>query len=61
MTKRDLKSLVIPLFTIVLSKNFSMTKNCFYCSSHRTIKKSKENGYLRWFCKDCKRYFIGHR
>jgi len=27
MTKGDLKSLVIPLFTIVLSKNFSMTKN----------------------------------
>ena len=26
MTKGDLKSLVIPLFTIVLSKNFSMTK-----------------------------------
>ena len=22
--------------------------------------KSKENSYLRWFCKDCKRYFIGH-
>ncbi|WP_436972085.1 IS1/IS1595 family N-terminal zinc-binding domain-containing protein [Prevotella melaninogenica] len=38
-----------------------MTKNCFYCGSHRTIKKSKENGYQRWFCKDCKRYFIGHR
>ena len=27
MTKRDLKSLVLPLFTIVLGKNFSMTKN----------------------------------
>jgi len=26
MTKGDLKSLVIPLFTIVLSKNISMTK-----------------------------------
>ena len=29
MTKRDLKSLVLPLFTIVLGKNFSMTKNLF--------------------------------
>jgi len=38
-----------------------MTKIWFYCGSHRTIKKSKENGYLRWFCKDSKRYFIGHR
>ncbi|WP_446676316.1 transposase-like zinc-binding domain-containing protein [Prevotella brunnea] len=34
---------------------------CFYCGSHRTIKKGKENGYQRWFCKDCKRYFIGRR
>ncbi|WP_444511690.1 transposase-like zinc-binding domain-containing protein, partial [Prevotella melaninogenica] len=25
---------------------------CFYCGSHRTIKKGKENGYQRWFCKD---------
>ena len=34
-----------------------MTKNCFYCGSHRTIKKGKEKDYQRWFCKDCKRYF----
>ena len=33
-----------------------MTKNCFYCGSHRTIKKGKEKDYQRWFCKDCKRY-----
>ena len=59
MTKRDLKSLVIPLFTIVLGKNFLITKICFYCGSHRTIKKGKDNGYQRWFCKDCKRYFMG--
>jgi|GEM_PF-6761970 len=36
-----------------------MTKICFYCGSHRTIKKGKDNGYQRWFCKDCKRYFMG--
>ena len=42
-------------------KTFLWKKISFYCGSHRTIKKGKENGYQRWFCKDCKRYFIGHR
>jgi hypothetical protein len=38
-----------------------MTKICFHCGSNHTIKKGKENRHQRWYCKDCLRYFIGHR
>lgn len=36
-----------------------MSKNCFYCGSNHTIKKGRERGHQRWYCKNCKRYFIG--
>ena len=61
MKKIAPKSLAIPLFTIVLSSKLFDEKICFHCGSYRTIKNGKENGYQRWFCKDCKRYFIGRR
>lgn len=39
-----------------------MPKNCFYCGSKNTIKKGREGGHQRWYCKECKRYFTGtHR
>jgi len=37
-------------------------KICFYCGSKHTIKKGRQNGIQRWYCKSCSRYFIGgHR
>ena len=39
-----------------------MTKNLLFIAVLiAPLKKGKENGYQRWFCKDCKRYFIGRR
>ena len=47
---------------ILWAKNFQWQKICFHCGSNHTIKKGRENGHQRWFCKDCHRYFIGrHR
>ena len=40
--KKDIESLVIPLFTIVWAKKRGL-KIYFHCDSHRTIKKGKEN------------------
>ena len=51
MTKRDLKSLVIPLFTIVLSKNFSMTKNAFIAVLIAPLKKVRRIAICVGFAK----------
>ena len=44
----------------IIYKNILWQKICFHCGSKHTIKKGLENGHQRWYCKDCKRYFIGH-
>ena len=63
MTKRDLKSLVIPLFTIVLSKKtFSMTKkSAFIAVLIAPLKRVRRMVISVGFAKTGKRYFIGRR
>ena len=39
---------------------FLWQKICFYCGSKSTIKRGHLNGSQRWYCKCCKRSFVGH-
>lgn len=40
---------------------FLWQKICFYCGAKSTIKRGRLNDSQRWYCKSCKRTFVGHK
>lgn len=36
-------------------------KKCPYCSSIKCIKKGKQDGHQRWYCKDCQKKFQANK
>ena len=50
--------LIIIIFVLFI---FLWQKICFYCGSKSTIKRGHLNGSQRWYCKCCKRSFVGHK